>query len=153
MKARLPVIAAAALAVCSGCVIDSEETVDAGEPLDADFTLTWEVVDARTESAVDCQLAGADTVRVRSHNTSTGEVVIDLFDCDAGAGTTVDLNAGIYSVSVALLDCRGDPSCKGADILSLTPSRKLYGVWDDGDYNLGDIVFQVRELALKEQAR
>lgn len=144
MNARLSVIAAAALAVCSGCVISSEETVEAGDPLDADFTLTWEVVDARTESAIDCQLAGADTVRVRSHNISTGEVVIDLFGCDAGAGTTVDLNAGTYSVSVALLDCRGEPSCKGADLLSLEPLRRLYGVWDAGDYNLGDFVFQVR---------
>lgn len=136
-------IAGVALCATSGCVIVPDHTISAGDPLDAHFLLTWTTNDLATGTTVDCHSAGADTVRVRSRNTSTGDVLVDLFRCEATNGETFALTAGDYSVSVDLVACRGVPGCEHPDVVSSLANRSLYRVWSDGDIDLGHFVFLV----------
>ncbi len=72
---------------------------------DGAMRLTWRITEAGTAST--CDAVGGVTVRVIATRTSTGTHVEDLFDCDAGSGTTGDVRAGTYSVSIQLLDGTG----------------------------------------------
>lgn len=136
-------IAGVALCAVSGCVVVPDGSVSAGDPLDAHFLLTWVTNDARTGTSVNCYSVGADTVRVRARNVSTGTVLVDLFKCDAATGETFSLTAGDYSVSVDLVACRGDASCRRPDVLSALSTRALFRVWRDDDIDLGHFVFLV----------
>lgn len=143
MKEKL-LVAGIALCAGSGCVIVPDNTIAAGDPLDAHFLLTWTTTDARTGEAVNCYSAGADTVRVRANNTSTDDLLVDLFKCDASAGETYALTAGDYSVTVDLVACHGAPGCDQPDVLSTLSNRSRYLVWSDEDIDLGHFVFMVR---------
>lgn len=142
MKEKL-LVTGALLCAGSGCVVVSDDAVSAGDPLDAHFVLTWVTNDARTGIPIDCHAAGADTVRVRARNVSTGTVLVDLFKCEAANGETFSLTAGDYSVRVDLVRCQADPACRRPVMLSALPTRTLYGVWTDRDVDLGHFVFLV----------
>lgn len=142
MKAKL-LAAAAVVCAASGCVVVTDDGVQAGDSLDAHFRLTWATNDARTGVEVDCYSAGADTVRVRSRNILTGDDLVDLFDCDARTGETSALPAGEYSVSVDLVACSGDAVCDAPRVVSALAHRALYQVWEPIDIDLGHFVFLV----------
>jgi hypothetical protein len=138
-------IAAAAACAGSGCIFTTPgDTVVAGDPLDARFLLTWTTNDVQSGTEIDCYSAGADTVRVTARNTGSGDVLINLFRCDAKTGETDALVAGDYSISIALVHCRGDAQCATPRVLSTLAARGLYGVWGDTDVDLGHFVFLVR---------
>lgn len=143
MKAKL-LAAAAVVCAGSGCVVTEDDGVQAGDPLDAHFELTWVTNDAATGAEVDCYSAGADTVRVRSRNILTGDELVDLFDCDARTGETSALPAGEYAVSVDLVACSGDRRCSAPRVVSTLAHRTLYQVWEADDIDLGHFVFLVR---------
>jgi hypothetical protein len=136
-----------ALAVASlggpGCVVVAHDDVDPGDALDAHLVLTWVVNDSKTGARIDCQSAGADTVRVTARNSNTGSIVTDLFDCGVGSGTTYSLTAGDYYINVDLVACRGDRACLRPDVVSVASTVGPYGVWDDADFDLGHFVFLV----------
>lgn len=138
MKSPLLALAATAL-LAPGCVIG----VEVGESLEARLILTWSIEQASTRAPLDCALAGADTVRVTSRNTDTGDLAIDLFDCSAESGTTADLVSGNYLINVDLVSCGGGATCNNAPIVSRAATMGPYGIWDDGDYDLGHFVFLV----------
>lgn len=92
---------------------------------------------------MDCRAIGADTVRVRSRNAGTGDVIVDLFDCRDEEGTTYDLTAGDYYVTVDLVDCRGSSACTDPNVLSRAPVLGPYGVWGDGEFDLGHFVLTI----------
>ena len=140
MNAKV-MVALAGVCAGSGCVVTSESTVAAGDPLDAHFELTWTTHDVRSGAEIDCHSTGADTVRVRSRNVLTGDELVDLFDCDAKSGETSELSAGEYSVSVDLVGCGGDPACAQPRLISALSNRSLYRVWADDDVDLGQFVF------------
>ncbi|MEZ4293465.1 MAG: hypothetical protein R3B70_00690 [Polyangiaceae bacterium] len=134
---------AASMLFSTGCIVVSTDTIDAGDPIDARFLLTWTTLDAANGMTIDCFTAGADTVRVRAKNTSTGNVLTDLFDCSSRAGATYEITAGDYYVYVDLVDCRGDTSCRRPRVVSSVSRTALQPVWQEGDYDLGHFVFMV----------
>lgn len=144
MKSSLFALACAVLGA-SGCVVVTHSTsgVAAGDPLNAQFYLTWATQDNATRVDIDCHSVGADMVRVTSTNTSTGDSLTDLFDCRRGAGQTYSLTAGDYSVSADLLDCAGDSSCRSPVVLSSAVPLGPIGVWFDQTIDLGHFVFLV----------
>jgi hypothetical protein len=143
MNAKL-LAAAAALVAGSGCIVVDDEPIEAGESLDAHFQLTWATNDVRTGREIDCRSAGADTVRVRARNLTSGDEIVDLFDCDAKSGETSALPAGDYSVSVDLVACAGDAICAAPNVISaLAERRSRYSIWSDTDIDLGHFVFLV----------
>lgn len=143
MNQRL-IVAVAAVCAGSGCIVVSDEDmVRAGDPLDAHFTLTWSVNDTRLGVEVDCRSVEADTVRIEARNMTTGQTLVDLFDCEARKGVTYAVTAGDYSVSVDLVACRGEPSCARPDVISELPTRTIHEVWSDGDVKLGHFIFLV----------
>jgi hypothetical protein len=141
MKLNVLVLAAASLGG-AGCVVAAHDDVRAGDPLDARLVLTWETTD-KTGARIDCVSAGADTVRVVTRNFSTGDIVTDLFDCEAGAGTTYSLTAGDYYINVDLVACRGDSACLSPTVISAASFLGPYAVWDDGDFDIGHYVFLI----------
>jgi hypothetical protein len=136
---------AAVIAMTAGCVV--HDSVIAGEPLDAQFYLTWATqkwaAQGNTPVSIDCVTAGADTVRVTSRNISTGKAFIDLFDCGVKEGLTYDLTAGNYEVNVELVDCAGDVACNAPYVVSTAPSLGPIGVWRDAEIDLGHFIFIV----------
>jgi hypothetical protein len=128
----------------SGCfVVSEDDSVVAGDPLDAQLYLTWETRDNAAGVELDCHDIGADTVRVSARNSDAGDVWIDLFDCDLNAGTTFELNAGDYFVDVDLVYCGTDAACNDPDVYSSAPTQGPLSVWYDGEYDLGHFVFLV----------
>lgn len=143
MREKL-VAALAATFAGSGCVVVSDDTVFAGDAMEAHFLLTWTTNDAVSGTEIDCRSIGADTVRIQANNLSTGDVIVDLFSCRDGAGTTYELSAGNYSTTVDLVACGGDPTCRRPVVFSTLTARGTYGVWSDDDVDLGHFVFLVR---------
>jgi hypothetical protein len=142
MKSTLLALAALSLGG-AGCVVVEHHDVKAGDPLDARLYLTWEMNDSKTSVRLDCQSAGADTVRVNATNAGTNKVYSDLFDCKAGAGRTYSLTAGDYYINVDLLSCGADSSCRSPFVVSSASTVGPYGVWSDGELDLGHFVFLV----------
>ena len=132
----------AALSFGTGCVITTDR-VNAGAPLDAQFYLDWDTRDAVTNNLITCAAAGADTLRVRARNASTGKTYVDLFDCSDYAGKTFSVTAGDYFVTVSLLHCGADADCRSPDVLSTAATVGPLGVWDDGEYDLGQFIFRL----------
>jgi len=120
-----------------------DDGVTAGEPLDATLFLTWSVEHEGAAIELDCFEAAADTVRVSARNLDTGDVAVDLFDCDDAKGRTAPLEAGDYRVNVDLVDCGGGATCESAIPVSRAKAVATLPVWDDGDYDLGHFVFLV----------
>lgn len=135
-------IAAAAL-LSSGCIIVAEDSIEPGDPLDAQFSLTWSLEDAFTGADLHCLDVGADTVIVTSTNDLAGEVFVDLYDCRAEGGATQFLTAGDYWVDVQLAACGGAPDCDGGFALSETLSVGPYSVYSNRTYDLGHVIFVV----------
>jgi hypothetical protein len=133
---------AAALTLISGCIVVSDG-VDAGDPLDAQLYLDWDVRDVVTDDPLTCATVGADTIRVKARNASTGKSYVDLFDCSAFSGTTYSLTAGDYYVTVDIAYCGTDPACSNPDVLSSAATIGPLGVWDDGEIDLGSFVFRL----------
>ena len=133
--------ASIAAVLASGCVVVDDST-EPGDPLYAQFFLTWETADSITGVEVDCVSAGANTIRATASNVTTGDEFVDLFDCRDQAGTTYPLNAGRYWVTVELLWC-GDAACTRPIALSSASTVGPYGVYSDSDIDLGHFVFFV----------
>ena len=142
MKSIVMALTALSLSA-AGCVVVEHHDVNAGDPLDAQLYLTWVINDSKTGVSLDCQSAGADTVRVSARNSGTGKTYADLFNCGAGAGTTYSLTAGDYYISVDLLSCGADTSCRSPVVVSSASTVGPYGVWYDGELDLGHFVFLV----------
>jgi hypothetical protein len=140
MKSSVFALSAAAC-VSASCVFVHHK-VEPGDPLDATFVLTWDLEEKGTGRQLDCIDIGADTVRVTASNRETGDRTIDLFDCEAYKGTTEAVDAGTYSVKIDLADCGPTTGCPDPIILSTTTPDEI-GVWDDGDHDLGHVIFVV----------
>ena len=140
---RMTTLLAASIAavLASGCVIVDDD-VDPGDPLYADFFLTWETVDAVSGREFDCVIAGANTVRTIASNVTTGEEFIDLFDCRSAQGSSYLVNAGRYWVTVQLLWC-ADTACLAPVAVSSAFNMGPYGVYSDVSVDLGHFVFYV----------
>ncbi len=143
MKEKL-VAALVAMCAGSGCVVVSDDSIVAGDAMDAHFLLTWTTNDAASGTEIGCQTVGADTVRIQAQNLNTGDVIVDLFDCAVRSGTTYALSAGDYSITVDLVACGGSASCTRPAVFSTLTARGTYGVWSDDDVDLGHFVFLVR---------
>lgn len=132
----------------AGCIVHTGDGTTGpaapGEPLAAQFSLTWVTRDVHTGLDVNCRSVGADTVRVTARNARTSAALTDLFDCSKGGGRTYSLTAGDYDVAVDLVWCGEDPSCQTPTVLSSAPSVGPISVWYDGTYDLGDFVFLVQ---------
>jgi hypothetical protein len=133
--------ASIAAVLASGCVIVDDD-VDPGDPLSADFFLTWETVDAATGAELDCVSAGANTVMTTASNVTTGNEFIDLFDCRAAQGSSYMVNAGRYWVTVELLWC-ADTACPAPVAVSSAFTMGPYGVYRNMSVDLGHFVFYV----------
>lgn len=140
MKPSILALSAALLG--TGCII-TRDRVDAGERLDAQLYLDWDTRDAATDKPITCAAVGADTVRVRARNASTGKSYVDLFECSDYAGTTARLTAGDYYVTVDLVFCGPETACPNAEVISSAATVGPLGVWDDGEYDLGLFIFRL----------
>jgi hypothetical protein len=135
-------IAAAVLA--SGCVV-VDDGIDPGDPLDAQFFVTWETVGAISALEIDCIWAGANTVRTSAVNVTTGDEFVDLFDCRDKGGSTYPVNAGKYWVTVDLLWCDND-ACIAPVVISPASTVGPYSMFRHADVDLGHFVFLVDGL-------
>ena len=132
-------------ALGSGCFYP----IEAGDMLDARLSLTWTIEDPSTRAAITCDAVGADLVLVASDNVETGYGFTDTFPCVAGHGSTAPLEAGDYAVTVDLASCHGPTSCASPYVYSSTRIPGVVGVWDDGRYLLGEVVFHPLLPAVK----
>lgn len=140
---KLIVGASLALApACLGCIVVADG-VHPGDPINAHFTLTWLTVDGPSGAILDCHTIGADTVRVITTNQDTGDVFVDLFNCDLEHGRTDHVTAGHYAVTVDLVHCGLDASCTSAPAVAGTDLSDRFAVFAPGDYDLGHFDFQV----------
>jgi hypothetical protein len=128
-------------AMGSGCYWDGNHyPVEPGHPLDARLYVTW-TIDGMPMSSASCAATGADTVRVVSDNLDTRVLDTDMFACNTGGGTTAPLDAGEYVVTLELDNCHGSATCTSPTVYtSVTPVGTL-GIWYDGIYDLGPVVF------------
>jgi hypothetical protein len=131
----------AAAFLSSGCII-VDDGIDAGDPLNAEFSLTWATVDSVTGMEVNCVWAGANTVRTTATNVTTGDEFVDLFDCRDNGGSTYPVTAGRYWVGVDLLWC-GDSACTAPVAIAPGYTAGRYSVFRDGDVNIGHFIFLV----------
>jgi len=124
-------------AMASGCVVVADNS------LDASFFLSWETTDAHSGFSIDCLSVGADSVRVIADNLDTREQFVDIFDCRAGQGQTWLTTEGDYQVSVDLVRCGADASCLSQPVIAGTTLSEIFGVYSDGEYDLGHFVFEI----------
>jgi hypothetical protein len=110
------------------------------------FVLGWSTVEAETNHPVDCSLAGADTVRVRSTHENGGETYEDRFDCHAGHGMTGAVPSGWYGIDVELVACGDSPDCVDGAVLFSAASQEPYWLGNAADVDLGTFVFPVHTL-------
>jgi hypothetical protein len=130
----------AAALLSSGCIVKAG--VDAGDPVNAEFWLTWETVDSATSREVDCVSAGADTVWITASNVTTGDEFIDLFNCRDERGSSFPFTAGNYWVTVELLWCGGG-ACDRAVAISPASTVGPYRIYDNVAVDLGHFVFLI----------
>jgi hypothetical protein len=88
----------------AGCIITSGD--DTGD--DAFISATWKVRSEATNSDVPCP-PGFDTAAlynqpVDANGNNTGPVIIDLFNCSAGSGTSAPLPPTLYLTWVEIAD-------------------------------------------------
>lgn len=102
----------------TGCVI-----VDGGDPANT-ITASWTLVSGDANTPVGCP-PGADTIALTSQD-SFGTVVVDLFDCADGIGTSGNLPADNYLVWLELTDFSGE-------VLYAKSLSEEVTVFEDGD--------------------
>jgi hypothetical protein len=144
---RITLLAAslAFAAMGSGCYWEHYYyPVEPGDPLDARLSLNW-AIDGEG-APVTCASIGADTVRVVSNNTKTGEVFTDMLPCTAGSGTTAPLDAGDYAVTVELANCNGSMRCTSPTVCATVSHFGTIAIWNDGIFEVAPVVFFVNPL-------
>lgn len=87
----------------AGCIISSDDTSN-----DAFINVNWSLKSVASGATQACP-AGYDTTALYSQpvdaaGNNIGAVVIDLFNCDAGAGQSAPLIPGLYDSHIAITD-------------------------------------------------
>ncbi|MFO0756945.1 MAG: hypothetical protein U0359_10655 [Byssovorax sp.] len=129
------------LASASGCVIVADGPFP-GDFADSYAALTWSTRDTWDNRTINCHTAGADTVRTIASNLDTGEVFVDLFDCQDEEGITAEISTGDYAFDAELVRC-SDWSCNRAAVLDSVPVWDHLPIYGGGVYDLGHVVFMV----------
>ena len=91
----------------TGCVVVEPSTI----------TATWSLVSGDNNAPTDCP-AGATTIGMVSLGAND-QLFVDLFDCEAGAGTTADMPVGAYYTYLNLQDDSGNilyAQSRGTDV-------------------------------------
>lgn len=131
---------AGAAALSSGCIIVADDVVNPGDPLDAQFSFSWDVQVAGSSQPFDCHDSGANTIVLEAENRETGDVYVDLWDCGDGQGVSQSVVAGDYDVYVSLAACDADGTCLSPMV---SEDVGLVEVYEDGLYELGHFTFLV----------
>jgi hypothetical protein len=133
------VLASLIAATAAGCVSDDDTST--GEL--AHIGATWSINSYASNSEIPCP-PGYDTAAlynqpVDSNGNAVGSPIIDLFDCEAGAGTSAALPADTYEtwIEITTHDNTGAPYAKSTpayvDVIDVdkTYNAKIY---DDAGY-------------------
>jgi hypothetical protein len=107
--------------LAGGCVVEDNQHPDGYHPTnrgpasspgprpvtgDAGVRVRWDLVELDGQ-LTNCNAAGTPTVVLRAQLRATGDRFSATFPCQAGGGVTTDLPAGLFDLSLDLLDTQG----------------------------------------------
>jgi hypothetical protein len=138
-KFVLASLIALAASQAAGCIIESGDD-DPGEY--AYVSATWQLKNEATNQTTTCP-TGYDTAAlynqpIDANGNNTGAVIVDLFNCSAGAGTSAPLPPTMYLTWIEITDHNNDNvyAQSLSAVVDVTVSDKTFNaqILNDGGY-------------------